>query len=142
MFELCSLRAPHQLVKAERRFDAIPAATRLTHQLLHPVKARRKLAMKRTTVSPCPPATTSNQKATIPGCQTTRKPFHVNTRVDNSLLVTTKKFIALKSANDTVNLNDAAEELNVPKRRLYDITNVLEGIDLVEKIGKNSIRWK
>ncbi|KIH66602.1 transcription factor E2F/dimerization partner [Ancylostoma duodenale] len=68
--------------------------------------------------------------------------LHVNTRVDNSLLVTTKKFIALKSANDTVNLNDAAEELNVPKRRLYDITNVLEGIDLVEKIGKNSIRWK
>ncbi|KAL6724127.1 hypothetical protein Aduo_019044 [Ancylostoma duodenale] len=134
--------APHQLLKAERRFDAIPAATRLTHQLLNPVKARRKLAIKRTTVSPCPPATTSKQKATIPGCQTTRKPFHVNTRVDNSLLVTTKKFIALKSANDTVNLNDAAEELNVPKRRLYDITNVLEGIDLVEKIGKNSIRWK
>ncbi|KHJ96374.1 transcription factor E2F/dimerization partner [Oesophagostomum dentatum] len=65
-----------------------------------------------------------------------------NTRLDNSLLVTTKKFLALKSFNDTVNLNDAAEELNVPKRRLYDITNVLEGIDLVEKIGKNSIRWK
>lgn len=30
----------------------------------------------------------------------------------------------------------------VPKRRLYDITNVLEGVDLIEKVGKNSIRWR
>ncbi|KAK5966236.1 Transcription factor E2F3 [Trichostrongylus colubriformis] len=67
---------------------------------------------------------------------------HVTTRMDNSLLVTTKKFLELKNLNESVNLNDAAETLNVPKRRLYDITNVLEGIDLVEKIGKNSIRWK
>ena len=28
------------------------------------------------------------------------------------------------------------------KRRLYDITNVLEGINMIEKVGKNSIRWK
>lgn len=32
--------------------------------------------------------------------------------------------------------------LAVQKRRLYDITNVLEGIDMIEKLGKNSIRWK
>ncbi|VDO24134.1 unnamed protein product [Haemonchus placei] len=62
--------------------------------------------------------------------------------MDNSLLVTTRKFLGLKSRSESVNLNDAAEILNVPKRRLYDITNVLEGIDIVEKIGKNSIRWK
>ncbi|KAK6033986.1 transcription factor E2F/dimerization partner [Cooperia oncophora] len=67
---------------------------------------------------------------------------HVSTRMDNSLLVTTRKFLELKDLSESVNLNDAAEILNVPKRRLYDITNVLEGIDLVEKIGKNSIRWK
>lgn len=41
-----------------------------------------------------------------------------------------------------VNLNEAAEKLNVQKRRLYDITNVLEGINLIEKVGKNSIRWR
>ena len=28
------------------------------------------------------------------------------------------------------------------KRRVYDITNVLEGIGLIEKFSKNSIRWK
>ena len=27
------------------------------------------------------------------------------------------------------------------KRRIYDITNVLEGIDLICKVSKNNIRW-
>ena len=37
----------------------------------------------------------------------------------------------------------AAESLNVKqKRRIYDITNVLEGIGLIEKKSKNSIQWK
>jgi|TARA_B100001142_G_scaffold242982_1_gene242128 sugar-specific transcriptional regulator TrmB len=30
----------------------------------------------------------------------------------------------------------------VQKRRIYDITNVLEGIGLIEKKSKNNIRWK
>jgi hypothetical protein len=30
----------------------------------------------------------------------------------------------------------------VQKRRIYDITNVLEGVGLVEKKGKNNILWK
>jgi len=28
------------------------------------------------------------------------------------------------------------------KRRIYDITNVLEGIGLIEKKNKNCIQWK
>ena len=28
------------------------------------------------------------------------------------------------------------------KRRIYDITNVLEGIGLIEERSKNSIQWK
>ncbi|VDK59555.1 unnamed protein product [Anisakis simplex] len=66
-------------------------------------------------------------------------------RVDSSLLVLTKKFMQLQpSANEKglLNLNEAAEKLGVQKRRLYDITNVLEGINMIEKMGKNSIRWK
>ena len=31
--------------------------------------------------------------------------------------------------------------LNVQKRRIYDITNVLEGIGYVEKTQKNTIKW-
>ena len=32
--------------------------------------------------------------------------------------------------------------LQVQKRRIYDITNVLEGIGLIEKKGKNNIQWR
>ncbi len=28
------------------------------------------------------------------------------------------------------------------KRRIYDITNVLEGIGLIEKKSKNNIQWR
>ena len=36
----------------------------------------------------------------------------------------------------------ATEILEVKqKRRIYDITNVLEGIGLIEKKTKNSIKW-
>jgi hypothetical protein len=41
-----------------------------------------------------------------------------------------------------VDLNEAAVQLNVQKRRIYDITNVLEGIGLIEKRSKNVIAWK
>jgi transcription factor E2F3 len=41
-----------------------------------------------------------------------------------------------------VDLNEAADSLGVPKRRIYDITNVLEGIGLIEKKSKSTIQWK
>ncbi|KAL4325669.1 hypothetical protein GQ457_11G008320 [Hibiscus cannabinus] len=49
----------------------------------------------------------------------------------------------LKHAEDGIlDLNMAAETLEVQKRRIYDITNVLEGIGLTEKNLENKIRWK
>jgi transcription factor E2F3 len=41
----------------------------------------------------------------------------------------------------TIDLNVAVDILKVQKRRIYDITNVLEGISYVEKIQKNTIKW-
>ena len=41
-----------------------------------------------------------------------------------------------------IDLNKAAEILDVQKRRIYDITNVLEGISLIQKKSKNNIQWK
>ncbi|KAK9027492.1 hypothetical protein V6N11_067325 [Hibiscus sabdariffa] len=65
-------------------------------------------------------------------------------RYDSSLGLLTKKFINLiKQAEDGVlDLNKAADTLEVQKRRIYDITNVLEGIGLIEKKLKNRIQWK
>ncbi|KAK6936265.1 E2F/DP family, winged-helix DNA-binding domain [Dillenia turbinata] len=65
-------------------------------------------------------------------------------RYDSSLGLLTKKFINLiKHAEDgIVDLNKAADTLEVQKRRIYDITNVLEGIGLIEKKLKNRIQWK
>ncbi|OMO82525.1 hypothetical protein CCACVL1_11927 [Corchorus capsularis] len=65
-------------------------------------------------------------------------------RYDSSLGLLTKKFINLiKQAEDgMLDLNKAAETLEVQKRRIYDITNVLEGIGLIEKKLKNRIHWK
>lgn len=39
-------------------------------------------------------------------------------------------------------MNESAVTLQVPKRRIYDITNVLEGVGLLEKRSKNTVAWK
>ncbi|XP_051167966.1 transcription factor E2F3-like [Leptopilina boulardi] len=66
------------------------------------------------------------------------------TRYDTSLSLLTKKFINLveSSPDGVVDLNIASEKLEVQKRRIYDITNVLEGIGILEKKSKNNIQWK
>ena len=38
--------------------------------------------------------------------------------------------------------HDRSHLEQVQKRRIYDITNVLEGINLIEKKSKNNIQWK
>ncbi|GKV17863.1 hypothetical protein SLEP1_g28318 [Rubroshorea leprosula] len=65
-------------------------------------------------------------------------------RFDSSLGLLTKKFVNLiqQAKDGTLDLNHTAELLEVQKRRIHDITNVLEGIGLIEKTSKNHIRWK
>ncbi|CAD5117571.1 DgyrCDS6330 [Dimorphilus gyrociliatus] len=68
-----------------------------------------------------------------------------STRHEKSLGLLTVKFVRLlqSSANGHLDLKRAAELLEVrQKRRIYDITNVLEGIGLIEKKSKNAIQWK
>ncbi|CAO3700902.1 unnamed protein product [Rhizopus stolonifer] len=64
-------------------------------------------------------------------------------RYDSSLGLLTKKFIHLlrSSTHGDLDLNLAAAQLQVQKRRIYDITNVLEGIQLIEKNSKNHVQW-
>ncbi|XP_030644719.1 transcription factor E2F3 [Chanos chanos] len=65
------------------------------------------------------------------------------TRYDTSLGLLTKKFCQLlaQSSDGVLDLNQAADILKVQKRRLYDITNVLEGVHLIKKKSKNNIQW-
>lgn len=73
---------------------------------------------------------------------TARSPLE-KTRYETSLGLLTKKFVSLfhSAGSGTVDLNKASESLKVQKRRIYDITNVLEGIGLVEKTSKNMVNW-
>ena len=72
---------------------------------------------------------------------TSRKRFHP--RQENSLGELTKNFIdyVKESGKATININDLVKKLKVKKRRIYDITNVLEGIGYIKKHAKNEISW-
>ncbi|ORD93678.1 E2F3 [Enterospora canceri] len=54
-------------------------------------------------------------------------------RDENSLYSLTKRFVKLlwESPDHAISITTAASMLNVVKRRVYDITNVLESIDLL-----------
>lgn len=64
------------------------------------------------------------------------------TRNDSSLSILTTKFLDLlkNSKEGTVDLNEAVKSLQVQKRRIYDITNVLEGIGYIQKFTKNKVK--
>jgi len=68
-----------------------------------------------------------------------------HSRFEKSLGLLTTRFVTLlqESEGGILDLKVAADALNVrQKRRIYDITNVLEGIGLIEKRNKNCIVWK
>ncbi|KAF9761218.1 Transcription factor E2F6 [Nosema granulosis] len=64
-------------------------------------------------------------------------------RSENSLLNLTKKFLKLlrSSKDKSIDINMAAAHLNVQKRRVYDIINVLEGLGLLGKWSVNCSKW-
>uniref|UniRef100_A0A1B6E4X6 E2F/DP family winged-helix DNA-binding domain-containing protein n=1 Tax=Clastoptera arizonana TaxID=38151 RepID=A0A1B6E4X6_9HEMI len=66
-------------------------------------------------------------------------------RFEKSLGLLTTRFVSLlqQAPEGVLDLKVAADLLAVKqKRRIYDITNVLEGIGLIEKKNKNIIQWK
>ncbi|CAK6961049.1 transcription factor E2F3 [Scomber scombrus] len=73
----------------------------------------------------------------------THRTLYERSRYDTSLGFLTHRFADLlrRSANGVLNINIAAQELNAPKRRVYDVTNVLEGVQLIKKKSKNYIEW-
>jgi transcription factor E2F3 len=71
-------------------------------------------------------------------------------RQENSLGELTRSFINFirEQGIKEININELVKRLKVKKRRIYDITNVLEGkfslilgIGYIKKIAKNKIQW-
>ncbi|XP_029427808.1 transcription factor E2F2-like isoform X2 [Rhinatrema bivittatum] len=108
--------------------------------------AKRKLDLEGTDQQCTPEFRTPKGKgrpaSRVSSPKTPRSPGE-KTRYDTSLGLLTKKFIHLLSESEdgVLDLNRAAEVLEVQKRRIYDITNVLEGIQLIRKKSKNNIQW-
>lgn len=104
------------------------------------VKRRLNMTPPPQNMSPTPP----KQAKQTASKSSAKKRYSEGTRYDTSLGLLTKKFIDLlhESQDGSVDLNLASTTLNVQKRRIYDITNVLEGIGILEKKSKNNIQWK
>ena len=109
-------------------------------------KRRLNLELKAESSDPTfkPPTTKRKTRTKTKTCPLKAKSPIEKTRYDTSLGLLTKKFVGLirDSPSGVLDLNEAAEVLSVQKRRIYDITNVLEGIGLIQKKSKNNIQWR
>ncbi|KAG8201396.1 hypothetical protein JTE90_016869 [Oedothorax gibbosus] len=134
----------NNLYKVKRRLNLQSALDRVETSAIvetsnkKPYKTRQKKNKK-------PNKTAVVYKGKTPGVKkaVVKKPVE-KPRYDTSLGQLTKKFLNLlaDASDGVVNLNTACALLSVPKRRLYDITNVLEGAGLVQKASRNLIQWK
>ncbi|MEQ2284351.1 hypothetical protein AMECASPLE_020780, partial [Ameca splendens] len=70
-------------------------------------------------------------------------PAKIQTREDTSLPVLTRRFLDLflNAPDGSLDLRHAITSLKTRRRRVYDITNVLQGIQLIEKESVNRIKW-
>lgn len=104
-----------------------------------PVKTPRRARQKSVSSTHYTPSPSKGKAPAVPPAPSPGK----TSRYDTSLGLLTKRFVdLLQTAPDgTVDLNKASDMLSVQKRRIYDITNVLEGIGLVNKKSKNNVQW-
>lgn len=85
-----------------------------------------------TSSAPAPPS----QLLTSPQEQTT------TLREDLRLHSLTRPFLELLLNSDgSLDVREAAKTLAMPKRRVYDITSILMGADLMQKESVNRVRW-
>ena len=56
--------------------------------------------------------------------------------------LTENLIMQLKTCEDIeIELAQACKLIDAPKRRLYDVVNVLQGVGLIERCGKSKIKW-
>jgi len=130
----------------QKTLQQTPAQKRRTAASMKKASAKKNVKSNPTPTKKVTPNASSKRKriSNQSPATTGRKKRGTGSRYDSSLGLLTRKFLKLlRSATDgSLDLNATAAELDVQKRRIYDITNVLEGIGLLEKKSKNTIMWK
>lgn len=118
----------HRLPQAKRKLDLEPPPFAIEVECISSPPKRGR-----------PPAQSSVKKTGRLKCASPPD----KSRYDTSLGLLTKRFVTMLrgSPDGVVDLNTACEVMGVQKRRIYDITNVLEGVKLIQKESKNKIRW-
>lgn len=128
-----------------------PDFSKKPEAILRLPQAKRKLDLEAPTCSSIPVMIDSSTPKRGRPCTAVKKQqarkkliSQEKNRYDTSLGLLTRRFVGmLRSSPDGVlDLNEAVDTLAVQKRRIYDITNVLEGIKLIQKESKNKIRWR
>ncbi|XP_076930765.1 E2F transcription factor-like E2FF [Bidens hawaiensis] len=81
--------------------------------------------------------------ASINDSESKNHPF-VYSRKDKSLGVLCSNFLRLynRQGVDSIGLDNAANQLGVERRRIYDIVNILESVGVLTRRAKNQYTWK
>lgn len=116
------------------------------HPKQTPPPAKIPKRSSRVSISPAKSTTSSSSgKKSLRSSLAASSSFDTGSRYDTSLGLLTRKFIDLLEATDDgiIDLNIASTQLNVQKRRIYDVVNVLEGIGILEKVKYSfAVMWR
>eukprot|EP00741_Cyanophora_paradoxa_P025552 tig00000383_g24658.t1 len=118
---------------------SIPAAfPRVGSPQVAPAVISRPASAQAAPPAPSPPSRASSSSGHQSGEQT-----QAYSRKDKSLGLLCENFLKEygMSMNDEIQLDQAAERLGVERRRIYDIVNVLESIEIVVRKQKNCYAW-
>eukprot|EP00873_Tetraselmis_striata_P013019 jgi/Tetstr1/433283/TSEL_022571.t1 len=85
-----------------------------------------------------------NGLETIGRCKCGKKISAAHPACKSELMLLCEKFQAVfgRAGAEEIQLNEAAVRLNVARRRLYDIINVLEAVEIISRTGKLTYQWR
>lgn len=84
------------------------------------------------------PSVTPQPQQEPPPQDLPKKPF----RHEVSLQFLTRRFLELLvNCDGSLDLRQAADRLQTRKRRVYDVTNVLQGLNLIQKESASRVKW-